>query len=72
LLGRSQTNVQKIATQSKKVLGVLQEGCCCVPQQSQHQDVPTIFGKARGYMLCYHHQALESEDGGREEVKSFE
>jgi hypothetical protein len=27
--------------------------------------------KARGYMLGYHHQALETEDG-REEVKSFE
>jgi hypothetical protein len=27
--------------------------------------------KARGYMLGYHHRALEAEDG-REEVKSFE
>jgi hypothetical protein len=27
--------------------------------------------KARGYMLGYHHQALETEEG-REEVKSFE
>jgi hypothetical protein len=30
-----------------------------------------FLGKARGYMLGYHHQALEVEDG-REEVKSFE
>jgi hypothetical protein len=30
-----------------------------------------FLGKARGYMLGYHHQALEAEDG-REEVKSFE
>jgi hypothetical protein len=28
-------------------------------------------GNARGYMLGYHHQALETEDG-REEVKSSE
>jgi hypothetical protein len=28
-------------------------------------------GKAQGYMLGYHHQALEVKDG-REEVKSFE
>jgi hypothetical protein len=28
-------------------------------------------GKVRGYMLGYHHQVLEVEDG-REEVKSFE
>jgi hypothetical protein len=27
--------------------------------------------KAQGYMLGYHHQVLETEDG-REEVKSFE
>jgi hypothetical protein len=30
-----------------------------------------FLGKAQGYMLGYHHQALEVEDG-REEVKSFE
>jgi hypothetical protein len=31
-----------------------------------------FLGKARGYMLGYHHhQALEAKDG-REEVKSFE
>jgi hypothetical protein len=28
-------------------------------------------GKARGCMIGYHHQALETEEGG-EEVKSFE
>jgi hypothetical protein len=28
-------------------------------------------GKARGYILGYHHQALGANDG-REEVKSFE
>jgi hypothetical protein len=30
-----------------------------------------FLGKARGYMLGYHHQALEAKDG-RDEVKSFE
>jgi hypothetical protein len=30
-----------------------------------------LSGKAWGYMLGYHHQALEAKDG-REEVKSFE
>ena len=43
LLGRSQTNVQKIATEAKKVLGLLQEECCCVHQHGEHRDVPTIF-----------------------------
>jgi hypothetical protein len=30
-----------------------------------------FLGKARDYMLSYHHQAVEAKDG-REEVKSFE
>jgi hypothetical protein len=31
-----------------------------------------FLAKAQGYMLGCHHQALETEDGRREEVKSFE